>query len=127
MSLASFWKISEKIGFLEDISVNLDKSQFGNRVGTGTEHLLVKFMDKILRLLDENTNQSAVIATMLDWASAFDRQDPTLAIKKFLKMGFRPELIPVLSSYLMDRKMQVRLDDTLSSTHHMPGGGAQGT
>ena len=112
---------------LEDISVNLDKSQFGNRVGTGTEHLLVKFMDKILRLLDENTNQSAVIATMLDWASAFDRQDPTLAIKKFLKMGVRPELIPVLSSYLMDRKMQVRLDNTLSSTHHLPGGGAQGT
>ena len=112
---------------LEDISANLDKSQFGNRIGTGTEHLLVKFMDKILKLIDENKNQSAVIATMLDWASAFDRQDPTLAIRKFLKMGVRTELIPVLSSYLTNRKMQVRLEDKLSSTYHLPGGGAQGT
>ena len=107
---------------LEDISANLDKSQFGNRIGTGTEHLLVKFMDKILKLLDENKNQSAVIATMLDWASAFERQDPTLAIKKFLKMGVRTELIPVLSSYLTNRKMQVRLEDKLSSTYQLPGG-----
>ena len=44
-------------------------------------------MDKILKLIDENKNQSAVIATMLDWASAFDRQDPTLAIRKFLKIS----------------------------------------
>ena len=84
-------------------------------------------MDKILKLIDENKNQSAVIATMLDWASAFDRQDPTLAIRKFLKMGVRTELIPVLSSYLTNRKMQVRLEDKLSSTYHLPGGGAQGT
>ena len=84
-------------------------------------------MDKILKLIDENKHQSAVIATMLDWASAFDRQDPTLAIRKFLKMGVRTELIPVLSSYLTNRKMQVRLEDKLSSTYQLPGGGAQGT
>ena len=63
---------------MEDISANLDKSQFGNRIGTDTEHLLVK-------LLDEHKNKSAVIVTIIDWASAFDRQDTTLAIKKFLQ------------------------------------------
>ena len=111
---------------LEDIAPNIDKSQFGNQKGTSTEHLLVKLMDKILGLLDKNPNRSAVIASMLDWASAFDRQDPTLAIKKFIKMGVRPALIPVLVSYLTDREMQVRFNSNYSSTHKLPGGGPQG-
>ena len=84
-------------------------------------------MDKILGLIDKNPNRSAVIASMLDWASAFDRQDPTLAIKKFIKMGVRPALIPVLVSYLTDREMQVRFNNKHSSTHKLPGGGPQGT
>ena len=112
---------------MEDIAKNVDRSQFGNQKGTSTEHLLVKLMDKILGLIDKNPNRSAVIASMLDWASAFDRQDPTLAIKKFIKMGVRPALIPVLVSYLTDREMQVRFNNKYSSTHKLPGGGPQGT
>ena len=57
-------------------------------------------MDKLLKLLDNNSSCSAVIAAMVDWVSAFDRQDPTLAIEKYIKMGVRPALIPVLVSYL---------------------------
>ena len=64
---------------------------------------------------------------MLDWSSAFDRQDPTLGIKKFLKMGVRPALIPIIASYLTDREMEVRFNNTYSSTHKLPGGGPQGT
>jgi hypothetical protein len=64
---------------------------------------------------------------MLDWSSAFDRQDPTLAIEKFLKMGVRPSLVPVLASYLSDRQMQVKYNGTYSSTYQLPGGGPQGT
>ena len=78
---------------MEDIAPKIDKSQYGNQKGTSTEHLIVKLMDRILRLLDNNNTQSAVIASMLDWSSAFD---PSLAIEKFLKMGVRPSLVPVL-------------------------------
>ena len=60
-------------------------------------------------------------------SSAFDRQDPTLAIQKFIKKGVRPALIPVLVSYLSDRKMQVRINNTYSSTYSLPCGGPQGT
>lgn len=112
---------------LEDISPRIDKSQFGNQKATSTEHMLVKLMDRILKLIDQNPTRSAVVASMLDWASAFDRQDPTLAVKKFLSMGVRPELVPVLASYLTDRKMQVRFNNYFSSTHPLPGGGPQGT
>ena len=106
---------------LEDISPKIDKSQYGNQKGTSTEHMVVNLMDRILRLLDNNNNQSAVIASLLDWSSAFDRQDPTLAIEKFLKMGVRPSLVPVLVSYLSNRQMQVRYNGTYSSTYQLPG------
>ena len=112
---------------MEDIQPKVDKTQYGSQKGTSTEHLVVNLMDRILRLLDKNNDHSAVIASMLDWSSAFDRQDPTLAIQKFIKMGVRPALIPVLVSYLSDREMQVRYNDKYSSTHILPGGGPQGT
>ena len=56
---------------LADISPKIDSSQFGNQKGTSTEHLMVKLMDRILRLIDQNPNRSAVLATLLDWSSAF--------------------------------------------------------
>ena len=112
---------------MEDIAPKIDTAQYGNQKGTSTEHLLVNLMDKILQLLDNNNNCSAVIASLVDWSSAFDRQDPTLAIQKFIQMGVRPALIPILASYLTDRQMQVRYNNIYSSTHKLPGGGPQGT
>ena len=112
---------------MEDISPNLDPSQFGNQKGTSTEHMIVCLMDRVLQLLDNNNNESAVIAALVDWSSAFDRQDPTLAIQKFIKMGVRSSLIPILASYLTDREMQVRYNDSYSGTHSLPGGGPQGS
>ena len=108
---------------MEDISPNIDKSQFGNQKGTSTEHMVVCMMDKVLQLLDNNNTRSAVIASLIDWSSAFDRQDPTLAIEKFIKLGVRPSLVPILASYLTDRQMQVRYNNAYSDTYSLPGGG----
>ena len=72
-----------------DIGPKIDPAQHENQKNTSTKHLLVKLMDKILKLIDQHPNRSAVIATMLDWSSAFDRQYPTLAIKKFLEIPHR--------------------------------------
>ena len=51
---------------LEDIAPKIDKSQFGNQKGTSTEHMLVSLMDRILKLIDQNPNRAAVVASMLD-------------------------------------------------------------
>ena len=50
-----------------------------------------------------------------------------MAVQKFIKIGVRPALIPILASYLTDRQMQVKHNNTYSSTHKLPGGGPQGT
>ena len=112
---------------LEDVIQNIDIGQYGGLAGTGTEHLMVCFMDRILQLLDKNQDKSAVIATSLDWAAAFDRQDPTIAIIKFIKLCVRPSLIPLLASYLTDRSMKVKFNGESSEIMSLVGGGPQGT
>ena len=112
---------------LKDIHPNLDRSQYGNEAGTGTDHLLLAFVDKVLKLLDTTESYTAVVAAMVDWRSAFDRQDPTLAIKKFLKLGLSPSLVQILVSYLQNRKMTVKFNEKTSETYDLPGGGPQGT
>ena len=106
---------------LEDISAKLDPSQYGNQKGNGTDHLLVALVDRILKHLDQNLNTPAVITTMLDWPAAFDRQCPTIGIKKFLEMGVRPSIVHVLSSYLSNRSMFVKFNGNTSGVHQMPG------
>ena len=112
---------------MEDVSGNIDIGQFGGQAGMGTEHMIVCYLDRILKLLDENRNKSAVMAISLDWAAAFDRQDPTIAIQKFIKLGIRPSLIPLLVSYLTDRKMRVKFNGEISELFTLIGGGPQGT
>jgi hypothetical protein len=112
---------------MEDVGKNIDIGQYGGQPGIGTEHLVVCLMDRVLKLLDTHHDKSAVIMTCLDWSAAFDRQDPTLAIKKFIKLGVRPSLIPLLASYLTDRKMQVKFNGELSQFLALIGGGPQGT
>ena len=128
-STSDFSKLFEgfiKEWVMEDISESLDIGQFGGQSGTGTEHMLVCMVDRILRLL-ESVPSAVVIAAMVDWSAAFDRQDPTLAIKKFIKLGVRPSLIPLLVSYLSERKMKVKFNGATSTQHNLIGGGPQGT
>ena len=129
-STSDYSKIFEsflKDWIIEDVFDKLDVGQFGGRKGIGTEHMIVSILDRILKLLDKHPDKSAVIAASLDWAAAFDRQDPTLAIKKFIEMGVRPSLIPVLISYLSHRKMKVKFNEEESDWLDLVGGGPQGT
>ena len=51
----------------------------------------------------------------------------TLGIKSFIECGVRNSLLPLLVSYLTDRKMTVKYREAISSERSLPGGGAQGT
>ena len=129
-STSDYSKIFEgflKDWIMEDVSENFDIGQFGGQPGTGTEHMIVCLVDRILQLLDRHPDRSAVIMTCLDWSAAFDKQDPTLAVKKFIQLGVRPSLIPLLASYLTDRHMRVKFNGELSAFLKLIGGGPQGT
>ena len=99
---------------MEDISENIDIGKYGGQPGMGTEHLIVCLLDRVLQLLDRHPDRSAVIMTCLDLSAVFDRQDPTIAVMKFIKLGVRPSLIPLLANYLTDRKMKVKFNGEMS-------------
>ena len=112
---------------LQDLRGKLDLSQYGGKKGVGPEHMVVALMDRILRLLDDNTTRSAVIKAGADWDSAFDRGDPTTTILKFLKMDLRPSLVPLLSDYLSGCRCTVRYNTAESSLMDLVGGFPQGS
>ena len=60
-------------------------------------------------------------------SAAFDQQDPIITIMKFIRLGLSPSIIPLLISYLTDRKMQVRFNGEISDILTLIGGGPQGT
>ena len=88
----------------------MDPCQYANQKGVSIEHYLIKFIDRILQALENNSKGEgcAVLATLVDWQQAFPRQCPKLGIQSFIKNGLRPSLIPVLINYFQDRKMKVK-------------------
>ena len=111
-----------------DMLLNSDKAQYGNQKGLSTQHYLVRMIHQILTATDKNTQQDAraVIAQMIDWEAAFDRQCHRLGIMSFIENGVRKSLIPILISYFQDRKMAVKWNGQQSKPYPLPGGGAQG-
>ena len=111
-----------------DINAQIDPSQYGNEKGLSTTHYLVNMIHKILMTVDTNNSNEkyAVIAQLVDWSKAFDRQDPKIGMDSFIKCGVRPSLIPILGSFFQERKMTVKWLGTLSTTRNLPGGVPQG-
>ena len=118
--------ISEII--IEDMKETADVSQFGNEKGSSIQHYLIKMIHRIHTALDNNSRREifAVLATFVDWNSAFVRQCPRLGIISFQKNGVRNELLPVLISYFQERYQTVKWRGVNSSQKRVNGGGPQG-
>ena len=109
----NFSKIYEKFiaeALVEDMAATSDPSQYGNEKGISTQHYLIKMIDQILTSLDTNDIKevNAVIAQLIDWNQAFDRQCPKLGVNSFIENGVRKSLIPILINYFQDRRMTVK-------------------
>ena len=112
---------------ISDMSEKRDKSQYGNEKGVSVNHYLIKMINEILLAVDRNTaNENfAVLCTMIDWRQALDRQCPKLCIQSFMQNGVRRSLIPLLVSYLQNRKMSVKWHGLFSKLRSLNGGGPQ--
>lgn len=114
---------------IEDLSPNIDRAQYGNEKGLSITHYLINMVNKILTSLDVNSSHEkyAVVAQLIDWSKAFDRQDAKLGIEAFIRNGVRATLIPVLISFFQNRKMTVKWRGLCSTERDLPGGGPQGS
>ena len=114
---------------ISDRKKHIYPSQYANQKGLSIQHYLIKFIDRILQSIDENSKKEscAVLATLVDWKQAFPRQCPKLGLESFIRNGVRPSLIPVLINYFQGRKMKVKWHGKLSSERNLKGGGPQGS
>ena len=82
---------------------------------------------RIHTALDNNSRRQifAVVASFIDWNSAFVRQCPKLGIESFQKNGVRNSLIPILVSYFQERYQTVKWRGFNSSPKRINGGGPQ--
>ena len=80
-----------------------------------------------MKLLDSLTAKTALVTSACDWSSAFDRIDPTWTAIKLSSLGIRASLIPVIISYMSNRRMIVKYRGVESKPKNLIGGGPQGT
>ena len=111
---------------LEFISEKIDFRQYGGLKGNSITHYLIEFINFILSCQD-STDQTAVLACMVDFSKAFNRQNHNLLVIKLSNMGVPGWLLRIVIAFLSDRRMQVRYKGKFSTVKSLPGGGPQGT
>ena len=68
------------------ISEKVDINQYGRRKGISVNHYLIDFISFILYNKDQNDTM-AMLAAMIDFSKAFNRQNNTILITKLGDMG----------------------------------------
>ena len=130
ISLTSFFsKVTEHfvvMWLMEFIKDKIDFRQYGGLKGNSITHYLIEFINFILSCQD-STDQTAILACMVDFSKAFNRQNHNLLVTKLSDMGVPGWLLKIVIAFLSDRRMQVRYKGKVSGVKSLPGGGPQGT
>lgn len=110
--------------FLKANSI-LAKNQYGFINNRGTKDALSYVADKIYRQLHKS--KPIAIAFLDLVAKAFDTVNHEILLSKLYNYGIRGNAYWLISSYLMDRKQQVRIGQTVSDLRELSYGVLQGT
>ena len=130
ISLTAFFsKVTEHfvvMWLLKFIGGHIDFRQYGGMKGNSITHYLVEFVNFILANQD-NRSPTAILACMVDFSKAFNRQNHNILIAKLSAMGVPSWLLKIVMAFLSKRSMIVRYKGAKSSQKSLPGGGPQGT
>ena len=111
---------------LEIIGDKMDFRQYGGMKGNSICHYLIELINFILYHQD-NPEPTAVLACLVDFSKAFNRQDHNILLTKLSDLGIPGWLLRVVMSFLKDRSMKVKYKGKFSKLYPLPGGGPQGT
>ena len=124
-----FSKVMEQfvvMWLLEVIGEKLDFRQYGGTKGNSVSHYLIELVNFVLHSQDRQ-EPTAVLACLVDFSKAFNRQDHNILITKLSDMGVPSWLLQLVIAFLSDRTMIVRYKGKSSQPKQLPGGGPQGT
>ena len=88
---------------LDYISDKIDFRQYWGLKGNSITHYIIEFMNFIL-LSQDSSEQTAILACMVDFSKAFKRQNHNLLITKLSDMGVPGWLLKIVMAFLKDRK-----------------------
>jgi hypothetical protein len=110
---------------LEIIGHKMDFRQYGGTKGNSICHYLIEFINFILH--QQESESTAVLACLVDFSKAFNRQDHNTLVTKLSDLGVPGWLLKLVMAFLEDRTMKVKYKGKYSSLFSLPGGGPQGT
>lgn len=100
------------------------KEQYGFMHGKSCTTQLLSHFEKILEILDNNSNADVIY---LDFAKAFDKVDHAILLKKLNSVGITGNLLTWLKSFLSNRKQYVIVENQKSIPEKVLSGVPQGT
>ena len=110
---------------LEFIGDKMDFRQYGGTKGNSICHYLIELINFILH--QQESDSTAVLACLVDFSKAFNRQDHSILITKLSDMGVPGWLLRLVVAFLKDRSMKVKYKGKFSKLFPLPGGGPQGS
>ena len=93
--------------------------------GNSICHYLIEFINFILYHQD-SPEPSAILACLVDFLKAFNRQDHNILITKLSDLGVPGWLLKLVMAFLTNRSMRVKYKGKWSDSYLLPGGGPQG-
>ena len=116
--------VSTKImSYLESEKL-LHNAQFAYRKKTSTEHAIITMIEEWRSKLDSGKD---VIAIFLDLSKAFDTVNHEILLTKLKYYNFHSHFIKLISNYLSNRKIKVKVNDQLSESQSIDVGVPQGS
>ena len=103
----------------------MDFRQYGGTRGNSICHYLIEFINFILH--QQELESTAVLASLVDFSKAFNRQDHSILMTKLSDLGTPGWLLKIVMSFLSDRQMKVKYKGKYSKLFSLPGGGPQGS
>ena len=130
ISLTAFLsKVMEKFvmeWLLFYIGDRIDWRQYGGQKGSSTAHYLIELINFILYNQDLKEPQ-AVLAVMIDFSKAFNRQDHKILLTLLCDLGVPGWLLKIVASFLKNRELILKYQGCTARSKKLPGGGPQGT
>lgn len=127
--LSTFSKVIEKVvsakiySFVEKYNI-ISSSQHGFRPGYSTETETVECVQHVYEMMDRGRY---VVAILFDLTRAFDSVDPVLLSEKIDSLGIRGSLNQWINSFLINRKIVVRVEEVISREFDVDLGTPQGS
>lgn len=105
--------------------VDLSATQFGGVKGSSVDNFLIESWHEILRRLEEKG--AAVNIMSIDFEKAFNRMSHSACIKELKKLGASPPTLDLVTAFLTNRTMRVKVGQCKSDPLTVPGGSPQGS